>query len=118
MELKIKRIYDPVDTEDGMRILVDRLWPRGISKVNARLDLWLKDIGPSSELRKWFNHDPDKFNEFKTKYEAELDENPAVNKLKKIISTAQTVTLLYSARDTKMNQAVIIQAYLKQPLKR
>lgn len=111
MELKIERIYTkPIDT-NGYRILVDRLWPRGISKENAKLDLWQKEIGPSNELRKWFGHDPAKFDEFKEKYLAELANNSDYPNFIKLVQTqlkTSNVILLYGAKDETHNQAVIL----------
>lgn len=106
--IKIKRIYDPFSEGDGYRILVDRLWPRGVKKTDAKLDEWQKELGPSNELRKWFGHDPALYDEFKKKYEAEL--NAKIDELKKIkeLSKTQTVTLVYSARDTEHNQATVL----------
>lgn len=112
MAVKIKRIYESATADDGYRVLVDRLWPRGVSKDKAKLDEWLKDIGPSNELRQWFNHDPVKYPEFKQKYEKEIAANPLLKSLQEIIKSHQTVTLLYSAHDSEHNQAVVLQAYL------
>ena len=115
MLLKLERIYTkPVDLE-GYRLLVDRLWPRGISKVNARLDDWVKEIGPSTELRKWFNHDVAKYPEFVQKYRAELDENPITAGFIKQVATQlkqSNVILLYGAKDEEHNQAVVLRDYL------
>jgi uncharacterized protein YeaO (DUF488 family) len=112
MRISIKRIYDEPALNDGKRILVDRLWPRGVSKEKAKLDLWLKDIAPSTELRKWFDHDPRKWAEFRKKYHAELKNNvEVVSQLKKIAKKAN-VTLLYGAKDEKHNEAVVIMEYL------
>ncbi len=112
--LKIKRIYDIPNKDDGYRILIDRLWPRGISKEKALIDLWFKDIAPSTELRKYFNHDPDKFNQFKIIYTQELKTNPAINKLKKLINQNQKVTLLYGAKDPNINHAIVLLEFLKE----
>ncbi|MFB9768948.1 DUF488 domain-containing protein [Lactiplantibacillus modestisalitolerans] len=116
MELKIERIYTkPADLE-GYRLLVDRLWPRGISKVNAHLDDWVKEIGPSTELRKWFNHDPEKYPEFVTKYRVELDANPITPDFIKQVATqlkTTNVILLFGAKDEQHNQAVVLRDYLK-----
>lgn len=106
--IQIKRIYESPSEEDGYRILVDRLWPRGIKKEKAKLDEWLKDLGPSDTLRKWFNHQPERFKEFEKKYLAELTVLKDELKRIKILSKKSTITLLYSARDTEMNQAVVI----------
>jgi uncharacterized protein YeaO (DUF488 family) len=112
MHIKLKRIYDDANPADGYRILVDRLWPRGVSKDSAKLDEWLKDVGPSDELRKWFNHDPEKFPEFAKKYQKELAENPAFEQLQQIAQNHKTVTLVYSAKDAEHNQAVVLKSYL------
>lgn len=112
MAVKIKRIYESPDPQDGYRVLVDRLWPRGVSKENARLGLWLKEIGPSNELRRWFNHDPAKYPEFKKRYFKELESNPALAELKDAIKQHPKVTLLYSAHDEQHNQAVALKDYL------
>ena len=107
-----KRVYDDPDPHDGYRVLVDRLWPRGVSKQAAQLGEWVKEAGPSTELRTWFHHDPTRFEEFEARYRAELDENPAVDTLRAIIAAHPVVTLLYSARDTEHNQAIVLRAYL------
>lgn len=107
--ITIKRIYDPYSEKDGYRVLVDRLWPRGISKERAHLDLWLKEIAPDTELRKWFGHDPQKWSEFKQRYLKKLSEKKElVMQLKKLVKEHATVTLLYGARDTEHNEAVIL----------
>ena len=115
MEIKTERIYTkPVDL-DGYRILVDRLWPRGISKVNAHLDQWLKEVGPTNDLRKWFNHDVDKYPEFKLRYINELKDNPAFHQLKATVDEqlkTQNVILLYGAKDTEHNQAIVLKELL------
>jgi len=112
MEIKIKRMYDPVETDDGFRVLVDRNWPRGITKAQAHIDLWLREIAPSSELRKWFSHDPAKWEEFKKRYFEELEAKPeVVSRLLEIIAKGP-VTLLYSAREREYNQAVALKEYL------
>jgi len=105
----IKRVYEDKSEEDGYRVLVDRLWPRGLSKEKAGIDLWMKEIGPSDELRKWFNHDPAKWEEFKSKYNEELkDKKDLLAELKNLESKHKKVTLLYGARDEQHNQAVVI----------
>jgi len=112
--IKIKRAYSRVDDEDGFRILVDRLWPRGISKEMAKLDLWLKDIAPSSELRKWFAHDPEKWKEFQMKYREELnDKKEILNQIKDIEKEKLTITLVYGAKDEEHNNAVVLRSVLK-----
>jgi DNA-3-methyladenine glycosylase len=112
MNVSIKRVYEKPDSDDGYRVLVDRLWPRGVAKANAAVDLWLREIGPSDELRKWFGHDPERFAEFATKYHAELDDNPATQQLRELIASHDTVTLVYSAKDEEHNQAVVLAGYL------
>lgn len=110
--LEIKRVYDPAEKADGCRILVDGVWPRGISKKALQADLWLRDAAPSTELRKWFGHDPDKWDEFRRRYFAELRANAeAVAAIQERLEQG-TVTLLYSAKDTRHNQAVALQEYL------
>jgi uncharacterized protein YeaO (DUF488 family) len=112
MTLKLKRAYETASKADGTRVLVDRLWPRGVSKKAARIDLWLKDIAPSTELRKWFGHDPEKWSQFKKKYFRELDANAdAVDQLRKLIRGG-TVTLVYGAKDEEHNDAVALKEYL------
>ncbi|UJS28108.1 DUF488 family protein [Macrococcoides canis] len=106
---KLARIYDE-DIPKGKRVLVDRVWPRGTSKEDAKLDEWLKDVAPSSDLRKWFNHDPDKFSDFKKKYKDELKDNDAVKKLKDMKGT---VVLLYGAKDEKHNHAVVLKEFME-----
>jgi uncharacterized protein YeaO (DUF488 family) len=114
MTIKIKRIYEGISPEDGTRILVDRLWPRGVKKENAHLSMWLKNIGPSTELRKWFGHDPDRWAEFKTKYIQELKlKNEELSAIRHAASEGP-VTLLYAARDEDHNEAVILQELLKR----
>lgn len=115
MEITVKRVYDPPAEEDGLRILVDRLWPRGESKEKARIDFWDKDIAPSAELRTWFNHDAGKWPEFQRLYRQELAANPdAVSKLLGVLAGQAKVTLLYGAKDTKHNQAIVLQQYLQE----
>jgi uncharacterized protein YeaO (DUF488 family) len=104
----IKRIYEAAAESDGYRVLVDRLWPRGVAKEKAKLDIWLKEVGPSDGLRKWFNHDPAKYAEFKQRYEKELADNPAYAELQEIVATQPVVTLLYSAHDPEHNQAQVL----------
>ena len=109
--LHIKRIYEPPKRGDGARVLVDRVWPRGVSKDEAELDLWLKEIAPSTELRKWFGHDPERFAEFRKRYRDELkDKDEAIAELAKL--RPRNVTLLYSAHDEQHNQAVVLAEYL------
>ena len=108
MKLKIKRVYDKPAEEDGTRILVDRLWPRGLTKQKAKVDVWLKDIAPSTELRKWFAHDPEKWKEFIKKYQQELHENKEQAAILKEYLRQGTVTLVYGARDELHNEALVI----------
>jgi uncharacterized protein YeaO (DUF488 family) len=110
----MKRVYDKPAPDDGYRILVDRLWPRGVSKEKAALDLWFKEIAPSAELRTWFGHDPKRFPEFTARYEQELADNPAADKLKEIISSHNVVTLLYAARDPEINHAAVLLKFIRQ----
>ena len=113
MNIFLKRAYDLPAATDGKRILVDRLWPRGLSKVKARLDLWLKDVAPSTELREWFGHDPAKWVEFQQRYRAELKGNPAFDELK-ALARQGNITLIYAARDQQHNEAVVLQRMLEQ----
>ncbi|MDP2339000.1 MAG: DUF488 domain-containing protein [Bacteroidota bacterium] len=106
--IKIKRVYKEPEDEDGIRILVDRLWPRGLTKEKASIDLWLKDIAPSTELRKWFNHDPEKWNEFKKRYLAELNENKKSVAMLKEQLTKGDVTLIFGAKDEEHNDALVL----------
>lgn len=111
----LKRIYEAYNDQDGFRILVDRLWPRGIKKEEAQIDKWLKDIAPTTELRKWFNHDSEKWVDFKEKYKTELkDKKDYLEEIKAAERDHKTVTLLYGAKDEKQNQAVVIAEVLKQ----
>lgn len=112
MNLRIKRVYEPLDKGDGKRILVDRLWPRGMAKAKAGVDLWLKEIAPSTQLRKWFGHDPGKWAEFKKRYRAELEENDEQAALLKEEIKKGTVTLLYGARDEEHNEAIVLREFL------
>lgn len=112
MKILVKRIYEPAAEADGFRVLVDRLWPRGMSKARAALDLWLPDLGPSTELRKWFNHDPARWGEFRRRYYAELKEKKELVAELKGRAKEGTVTLLYSAKDEEHNQAVAFKELL------
>ncbi len=110
----IKRIYDEPAKQDGYRVLVDRLWPRGVSKDKAQLDEWLKDVAPSPELRTWFDHKPERFQEFSARYQVELAHNPAAQEIKKLCAQQDKITLLYGARDPEINHAVILEAYINK----
>jgi uncharacterized protein YeaO (DUF488 family) len=113
MTFRIKRIYDKARPADGRRVLVDRLWPRGVKKSAAHLDDWMKEVAPSPRLRKWFGHKPERFVEFRQRYKKELAGNPALAQLKKL-GRGKTVTLLYGARDPQINHAVVLLAALRQ----
>ncbi|MCL5789722.1 MAG: DUF488 family protein [Candidatus Thermoplasmatota archaeon] len=108
MTLKLKRIYEPYSKDDGFRVLVERLWPRGMSKEKAHVELWLRNIGPSNELRKWFNHDTNKWEEFQKRYLHELENNIALDKLKSIVSMQRNVTLVFSSQNEENNNAVVL----------
>lgn len=108
--IAIKRAYEPPSARDGTRILVDRLWPRGLSRAKAALDGWNKDVAPSPGLRKWFGHKPERFEEFAKRYRAELRHNPALDELKRLKGK---VTLVYGARDPAINHAVVLAKLLK-----
>ena len=110
--VKIKRVYDKPSRDDGKRILIDRLWPRGLRKEEARIDEWLKEVAPSNELRKWFNHDPDKWEEFKKRFFAELEGRQDM--VDGIIGSARkgTVTLLFGSKEERFNNAVALQEYV------
>lgn len=110
--IKIKRAYAPAEETDGYRILVDRLWPRGISKEKAKIDLWLKSVAPSSDLRKWFGHVPERFPEFTKRYKVELAESGALDDLRKVLSEHPDATLLFAAHDEEHNNAVVLKELL------
>ena len=110
--MKIKRAYAPAEESDGYRILVDRLWPRGISKEKAQIDLWLKSVAPSNELRKWFGHDPEKVPEFEQRYRAELAESGALDELRAVLREHPDATLLFAAHDEEHNNAVVLKELL------
>lgn len=113
--VRIKRIYELPEASDGYRALVDRLWPRGISREKAALDEWLKDAAPSSELRVWFGHKPDRFEEFSRRYMAELEENKELqDQLHRLKEQHKTITLLYAAHDPKINHAIVLQGFIDQ----
>jgi len=116
--ISLKRAYDPISRADGTRFLVERLWPRGVAKAKLRIEAWLKDVAPTTELRKWFSHDPDKWDEFRKRYRRELDSHPEA--WQPIVSAARRgrVTLIYSAHDTAHNNAVALQEYLTRKVRR
>jgi uncharacterized protein YeaO (DUF488 family) len=115
----IKRAYDAAAPEDGTRVLVDRLWPRGVSKERAHLDLWLKDVAPSTELRKWYGHDPAKFDAFRERYIHELQAEPGRSALEQLRELARKgpVTLVFAARDVAHSEAAVLQDMLEHPKK-
>jgi uncharacterized protein YeaO (DUF488 family) len=116
--LKVKRIYEPVEASDGTRFLVERLWPRGMKKEEQKLGAWLKDIAPSADLRRWFAHDILKWDEFQGRYRTELNNHPDVwEPIREAVRNGE-VTLLYSARDTEHNSAVVLKAFLEERLKK
>lgn len=106
--IKVKRIYEPLDRDDGFRVLVDRVWPRGVRKDEARVDLWLKDVAPSTELRRWFGHDPTKWAEFCRRYRAELKQHADALAMLRNKADGRVVTLVYAARDPEHNNAVAL----------
>lgn len=110
----VKRIYEPPADDDGFRVLVDRLWPRGMPKENAAVDLWLRDVAPSTELRKEFNHRPERFADFSERYRRELAGNPAVEKLLELARSHPRITLLYAARNPEANNARVLLDYLRE----
>jgi len=113
--IKLKRVYDEADKSDGFRILVDRLWPRGLSKEKAKIDLWLKDLAPSNELRKWFAHQTEKWDGFKRRYFKELDDSESeLTELIQKKAEEDAVTLLYAAKNEEYNNAVALKEYLKK----
>ena len=112
--IKLKRVYEEPAADDGERILVERLWPRGLSKQRARVDLWLKEVAPSPELRRWFAHDPARWEEFRRRYWEELEQNEDPVRLLKSKARKGTVTLVYAARDEEHNGALALQQFLKR----
>ena len=111
--IKVKRVYDPIEKDDGIRILVDRIWPRGIKK--DKIDIWFKDIAPSNELRKWYNHDTNKWEEFKRRYFDELDKNPKINELLQLIRKNENITLLYASK-SPYNNAIALKEYIEKKI--
>lgn len=114
MKIELKRAYEEPEKSDGSRILVDRLWPRGLKKEDAKIDLWLKEIAPSTELRKWFDHDTEKWKRFRGRYQTELKHHP--DEIGKIRDQAKQgkVTLIYASRDTTHNEAVVLKSFLEK----
>ena len=112
--IKLKRAYEPASKDDGLRILVERLWPRGMSKQKARIDLWLKDLAPSTELRQWYGHDPARWPQFRKRYWAELKGQGDVLALLRYVTEERTVTFIYAASDEERNSAVALKEFLER----
>ncbi len=112
--INLKRVYEPAASDDGFRILVERLWPRGLSKQAAHIELWLKDIAPSPELRTWYGHDVKKWKEFQRRYKAELSGNKAIEELRSLLKQKRTVTFVYAARDEEHNSALVLKDFLEE----
>jgi len=115
-ELRIKRIYLEPEASDGYRVLVDRLWPRGMTKIEAQIDQWAKSLAPSTDLRKGWDHDPDHFEEFAAHYRQELGQNPRVDEFLETLAAHETVTLLFATKDEQVNHAVVLRDYLSSQL--
>jgi|SRR5687767_756284 uncharacterized protein YeaO (DUF488 family) len=113
MSVAVKRFYEPAETADGFRILVDRLWPRGVKKEAANIDRWLKEVAPSNELRTWYHKDMSKWSEFEKKYKAELKDNPALPELKQLLKEHKKITLLFTAKDEERNHALVLAKLLR-----
>jgi len=115
MDVRIKRIYEPADPSDGTRVLVDRLWPRGVSKAAARLDAWAKEVAPNDELRRWFGHEPERWAEFRRRYRRELEARPEpLGRLLREVDPERPLTLLFGAKDEEHNQAVVLKEFLEE----
>jgi len=112
MSIRMKRVYEEPDREDGFRVLVDRLWPRGLSKATAKIDFWARELAPSNELRRWYDHDPGKWDEFKSRYFRELNANPGLVKEFRGRLRRVKVTFVYSSREEKINNAAALKEYL------
>jgi uncharacterized protein YeaO (DUF488 family) len=112
--IHLKRVYEPPSTDDGFRVLVERLWPRGLSKSRAQVDLWLKDIAPSPQLRTWYGHELEKWEEFQRRYRTELQTNAAVGQLQQLQQDKPIITFVYAARDTEHNSALVLKAFLEE----
>lgn len=106
--LRVKRVYLPASDDDGYRVLVDRLWPRGLRKADARIDVWLKEVAPTAALRTWWGHDPARADDFRARYGAELRDNPALGELRALVADHPVVTLLYAAHEEDVNNAVVL----------
>lgn len=118
MDIRIRRAYEPPGRADGARVLVDRIWPRGVKKEELAIDEWLRDLAPSDRLRKWFGHDPERWEEFQKRYFAELDERPEPLRALRALARKGRVTLVYGARDEEHNQAVALRSYLTRRTRR
>jgi uncharacterized protein YeaO (DUF488 family) len=116
MRIKTKRIYEPYATSDGYRVLTDRLWPRGIKKEGAHINVWMKDVGPSTELRKWFNHEPEKWTQFVKRYQSELKKSLAFKELISLTNSHKTITLLYGTKDEQHNHALVLKNLLNKSI--
>jgi len=116
-EIRVKRVYEPPDSEDGKRVLVDRIWPRGLTREAASVDLWCKEAAPSSALRRWFGHDPDKWSEFRRRYADELATSDAMDELRRLSRSEPRITLLFAAKDVAHNNAVALRDALKGSLR-
>lgn len=112
--VRIKRVYDERSVDDGYRILVDRIWPRGVSKEHASVDIWMRSVAPTDSLRKWFGHEASKWEEFKKRYTKEIEHSPDFDKLLSIVKEKKKVTLVYSAKDPERNQAVVLKELLEK----
>jgi uncharacterized protein YeaO (DUF488 family) len=112
--IRLKRAYEPPDPSDGQRVLVERLWPRGVTKARAAIDLWLKDVAPSTELRKWFAHDPARWKQFQQRYRNELEKQEESVALLRRMSRQGTLTLVYAAKDEQHNGALALKAFLER----
>ncbi len=112
--MKLKRAYEPASSSDGLRILVERLWPRGVSKQKARIDLWLKDLAPTPELRQWYGHDPARWTQFRKRYSAELKNHGDMVTLLKLLTEERPVTFVYAASDEERNSAVVLKDFLER----
>jgi uncharacterized protein YeaO (DUF488 family) len=117
LDIQVKRVQQPASADDGRRVLIDRLWPRGVSKDGAQLDEWLRELAPSDELRRWFDHRPERFQEFRRRYTAELgDQRSALSRLRRTAREGR-LTILYGARDTEHNNAVVLASVLRAGLR-
>lgn len=118
MSIRIKRAYDKPGTDDGCRILVDRIWPRGVSREELEIEYWMKEVAPSDELRTWFGHDPKKFEAFRERYHKELEHEEKTEQVERLLELArqQDLTLVYGAKDRQHNQALVLKEYLEELL--